>query len=267
MKKRLSLLILIILMAIIAVACSTTKEIYEEYTDENISFKYPARWHINVQQGTDKTTSILLKRDLSEDSNFVLAMSLDFKGHITDTDELNRKLEEIFEDILGDIESIQSASVISYEDITIDGQPAKRLQREFKQPDLQMEEIYLRLKRDLSSYNEISTYLNAYKDVEGFIKEVKESPEQLQELKRILKESENIKEENHISLNRLITKVENRLKEKDYSILKGFDIGTYKENGMLYIIFHSDEKEYKEEIKAIEKMLDSIKFQEKRVAQ
>ncbi len=259
MKKKIIFSILTIMMLLILVACSASEEEYREYANEYITFNYPADWNIRTNQ-YDNNESILIEKNSNDNSQFAFGISLEVMGDVKNEDEINKKIEDSFKDLMKGIEESESGQVISYEETTIDGEWAKRLQREVKHPDIQIEQIYLILKQEMSSYKEVTTYLEQYKDAKAFIDEIKDNPDKLEELDTILEQLDDKSVVEKSLVNSTINKARNSLNEKNNFVLKGFDLGSYKENVRLNILFNSNDKEYNDLIQIIEKILDSIKF-------
>jgi len=254
MKKKIIFSILTIIMLLILVACSASEEEYKEYANEYITFNYPADWNIRTNQ-YDNTESVLIEKNSNDNSQFAVGISLEVMEDVKNEDEIHKQIEDSFKDLMKSIEESESGQVISYKETNIDGEWAKKLQREVKHPDIQIELIHLILKQEMSSYKEVGTYLEQYKDAKSFIDGIKDNPDKLQELETILEQLED-----KSLINSAISKARNSLNEKKNFVLKGFDLGSYKENVRLNIIFNSNDKEYDDLIQTIEKILDSIKF-------
>lgn len=259
MKKKIIFSILTIIMLLILVACSASEEEYKEYANEYITFKYPADWNIRTNQ-YDNGESILVEKNSDDNSEFAFGISLEFMEDVKNKDEIHKQIEDSFEDLMKNIEELESGQVISYEETTIDREWAKKLQREVKHPDIQIEQIYLILKQDMSSHKEVVTYLEQYKSAKAFIDGIKDNPDKLQELETILEQLEDKSVVEKSLINSAISKARNSLNEKNNFVLKGFDLSSYKENVRLNILFNSNDKEYDDLIQTIEKILDSIKF-------
>ncbi|AOY76478.1 hypothetical protein [Clostridium formicaceticum] len=256
MKKKVMTLISIFMLSIILTACSVDEEVNKEYVNDYIALNYPTDWSIQVNE-PGNNTMILLGKEFN--FQFIIDMQI-----TENEDETKKEIEKsLHEGYIKIVEEMVSAEIISYQETTIDGEKAKELKLEIKLLDSTIEQLYYTLNEELSSYNEVKTYLREYEEVEIFINEIKYNPEKLEELEIILLQLEAENEERKPSMmaaNAFIGNIHHFIKKEEDILLKQNVIMSYKENIKLNIFFQSDEKEYENNIETVQKVIDSITF-------
>ncbi|MDR5659882.1 hypothetical protein RH915_10315 [Serpentinicella sp. ANB-PHB4] len=245
-KKSLFILIIISILALTACGSSTSV-----YTGEHISLNYSDDWEIK-NDDSKYTNQIILENE----SDLKVIIDVEVIGDKND-EEIRAQIEKDLNEGYKLAQKMLSMEVVSFDDITIDGEEAKALTQNVQLIDNAIEQLYYFLTEDMNLDNEDNNYLSEY-EADGFIRKIKNDPSKLEELKSLLSNTESHEETRVMIAKGLIDNANHYLSEKDDKIIRQTMIVAVKDGISVNIYFESTETDYEENAENVQKIVDSI---------
>ncbi|MEJ6950677.1 hypothetical protein [Natronospora cellulosivora (SeqCode)] len=256
LKKRIFFLTLILLLSLIMVACDgitlpepETEVVWEEYSNDYFSMRYPAEWEYRENLYGNK-----ISLNFEEDD-------FDFSIIIEAIDQ-DRSAEEIYDEIKDelqdDILNLENElgvkkhifEVISFEEVKIWDTSAIEI---IYKDNFHALDIYVDLLNFSDIYADIEDYMSKYEDWNEYINNV--SVEDLEEVKKLLLENDFLHDDQII---------------EDIDILLGLErtilwrktkgVNTVYSDNVVIIKYEDLEENFDDNINIINYMIDSIEF-------